>query len=556
MKKTVCFILAFVSAFALTACGSRTENSSGGGGNKDSSGAGSSGTVSAEAKKIVVYCGGSSEYSVVKGSAEDEVIDAIEQAYYKDTGILLDFEVAYLGANMSSKLATSLAAHDQVDVAISHTRYDSGIDDYALAQGIYYELSDVIDLYGAKIAEKTDLSVLTTFSNEVVGIPSYVNPYKYGILVRKDYMKAVGYTDDAEEAKNGELTLLETIEQFQDMCVKMKSSSVTGLDKDSSYSVSGAIWDIEKVFTGAFGDAGYFSYQEITDSKGEVTSVAPGFSTKAYQNLLQMEYDWVSKYKILSATTNTTGLEASEGEFISGKTGVFVTDPTVTHLIKVARQAKANNPEAEFTVIGPLACEATPEKKGFIRATTGYKAAIVMKESKRAADIVKFLNWMYSDSANYNLCRYGVEGVHWVNNGDGTYSYPEGKEEYLTKAPYSGIISLVENENMSNLLYSGYSAEEREWIALSQKPENYVKNNVIDFVLPRNEGMSQLHSQSLNAYYNNVAVPAWYGTSDPSALIDGQTRASYFMNDYLEADNDYLEWLTVQYKLMKAMRES
>lgn len=544
-KKLVCLALALTAAVTFAGC---NKPAPGPGPNPDD-------PDRPDAKKVVIFCGGSAEYSVVKGSEEDKVITAIEEAYYKDSGILLDFDVAYLGTNMSSKLATTLAAHDQVDIAISHTRYDSGIDDYALAQNIYYDLSDLIDIHGPNIREKTDLSILTTFGQEIIGIPAYVNPYKYGILVRKDYMKKAGYTDSAEEAAaNPSLTLLETVEQFTDMCVKMKSKSITGLGTDSQYSISGAIWDIEKVFTGAFGDAGYFTYREIKDKDGEITSVVPGFGTVDYQALLQTEYDWVKEYGILSANTNSMSLEASEGDFIAGKTGVFMTDPTVTHLIKVARQAKTQNPDAEFTVIGPLSREATPGKKGFVRATTGYKAAIVMKESKMATDIVKFVNWMYSDPDNYNLCKYGIEDEHWVNNGDGTYSFPAGKEEYLTKAPYSGIIALVDNENMSNLLYSGYSAEERAWIALSQKEENYVKNDVIDYILPRNAAMSQLHTQSLNNYYNSAATLAWNGSSNPSGLLEGQTRAQYFMNEYLQMDKEYITWLTRQYVLMKKSR--
>ncbi len=540
MKKRIpCIVLAVASVLSFAACGNNTDPKPDG-----------PNGPRPEAKKIVIFCGGSSEYSVVKGSAEDEVITAIEEAYYRDSGTLLDFDVAYLGTNMTSRLSTAIASHTQVDIAISHTRYDSGIDDYALGQNIYYDLSDMIDLYGQKIKEKTDLSIMTTFQQEIIGIPSNVNPYKYGILVRKDYMKKAGYTDDpAEAAADSNLTLLTTIEQFEDMCVKMKTKGLTG-----NYSISGAIWDIEKVFAGAFGDAGYFSYQEVKNDKGEITSLIPGFGTEVYQQMLKMEYDWIKKHGILSATTNTTSLEASEGEFISGVTGVFMTDPTVTHLIKVARQTKASNPEAEFTVLGPLSRAATPDKKGFIRPTAGYKAAIVMKESKMAAEIVKFLNWMYSDEANYNLCKYGVEGTHWIDNGDGTYSYPAGKEEYLTRAPYSGIINLVDNEAMSNLIYSGYSAEERAWIANSQKAENYVENDVIDFILPRNAGMSLLHNQSLNVYYQNVAVNAWYGTGDPTKQVEGQDSALYWLKDYLEKDSDYLNWLTAQYKLMKQSR--
>lgn len=336
----------------------------------------------------------------------------------------------------------------------------------------------------------------------------------------------------------------------------MKSKNVTGQDEDSAYSVSGAIWDIEKVFTGAFSNAGYFFYGETQNEKGE-TIIAPGFAQEGFKDLLQMEYRWVKDAKILPSDANTQSLEASEGQFISGLTGVFMTDPTVSHLIKVARKTKALNPEAEFTVLGPLAQEKTPEKKGFMRLSTGYKAAVVMSTSKNAEDIVKYVNWMYSDVKNYNLCMYGVEGAHWVNNGDGTYSYPEGKESYLTKAPYSGIFALVENQNMSDLLYSGYTEQERGWITASRNKDFYVDNDIIDYILPRNAGMSTLHSASLNMYWNGVAASAWSGNANPSRTSNmnpNLTYAEYYRQEYLKEDKEYLDFLTQQYNLMKQLR--
>ncbi len=254
---------------------------------------------------------------MVKGTEEKVVKKAVEDAYYADTGISLDLDVQYLGTNMQSVLANSLVAHDQVDIVVSHTRFDSGIDDYTIGQGIYYDLGRLISRYGTNISEKTDLNTMTTFTEEIVGIPSYVNPYKHGILVRKDYMRAVGYTDDAAEAQEKGLTLLTTIEQFEDMCKKMKSKNVTGQDEDSAYSVSGAIWDIEKVFTGAFSNAGYFFYGETQNEKGE-TIIAPGFAQEGFKDLLQMEYRWVKDAKILPSDANAQSLEASKVSLFPG----------------------------------------------------------------------------------------------------------------------------------------------------------------------------------------------------------------------------------------------
>lgn len=99
--------------------------------------------------KIVIYAGGSSEFSWVKGSEEEDVIEAIEEAYWQDTGRSLDFEIAYLGQNMKSKLQSELSAGSQVDIAISHTRGGDGIDDWVMANNQYYELTDVLYDLGA-----------------------------------------------------------------------------------------------------------------------------------------------------------------------------------------------------------------------------------------------------------------------------------------------------------------------------------------------------------------------------------------------------------------------
>ena len=47
-------------------------------------------------------------------------------------------------------------------------------------------------------------------------------------------------------------------------------------------------------------------------------------------------------------------LEEAETEFIAGKTSVFVEDPTVQHLIQVARKTQAEDASATFKVLPAL----------------------------------------------------------------------------------------------------------------------------------------------------------------------------------------------------------
>ena len=92
-KKVLALLMAAVTIFG-TGCGGNSD------GDKISVGDRPAG------EKIVIYAGGSSEFAWTQGSKESEVIDYIEQKYYEDTGKSIDFEIAYLGQNMKSKLAS------------------------------------------------------------------------------------------------------------------------------------------------------------------------------------------------------------------------------------------------------------------------------------------------------------------------------------------------------------------------------------------------------------------------------------------------------------------
>lgn len=444
MKRRVISLLlaATMTAGLLAGCGdSKSGNAGGDNGN---------------ATKIVIYAGGSSEFAWVKGSEESEVIDYIEQAYYEATGTLLDFEITFTGKDLGTQMTNAIAGGDQLDVAISHTRGGSGIDDVMVANDWFLDISEYLEDYGEDILANIGgdpINALTTSDDKVIGIPSVISPYKFGILVRKDWMEACGYTDDPEKAQTkftdgANYKLVDNLETFEEMCLTMKGKY------QLNHVITGAPWDLEKVLTlGAYGDSGYFTYTTRVDDAGN-EQVVPGFVTEEYQKVLKKEYDW-GKAGITSDEAEIILLEQGETNFVAGKTGVFVLDPTVQHLIKVSRRCKEVNESAEFTVLGALPETAGSAKKGFMKNTPATFAACILKTSQNAAEIIKFINWVYSSEDNYNLCRYGIEGKHWINNGDGTYSYPD--ESYVTNPPYSGILTLVENQNVSNLSYKGYS---------------------------------------------------------------------------------------------------
>ena len=508
--------------------------------------------------KIVIYAGGSSEFSWVKGSEEEAVIEAIEDAYWQDTGRSLDFEIAYLGQNMKSKLQSELSAGSQVDIAISHTRGGDGIDDWVMANNQYYELTDVLYDLGPNVLKAvqkstmgedflgTPLDSLTTYQGDIIGIPSVINPYKFGILVRKDYMEQCGYTDDPELAATGEYELVDNLETFGEMCLAM--NKLTG----NTHAVTGASWDWEKaIVLGAYTNAGTFT-SAVFDINGESTILNGGASPE-YGDVLKLEYEW-AKAGIFNPNGSETALETAEADFISGSTGVFVQDPTIQHLIRIARLTKEQNSEAEFTVLGALTKDKESTRKGFMRNAEATFAACIMKQSTNAERIVHFLNWVYKDADNYNLCRYGVEGVHWIDNGDGTYSYPEGTD-YDVRPAYSGILTLVENQNMSDLIYKGYTEEELRWINdIAGDPDNYIDNDLVDYLFVTTPDMkSVLNSVQIYPTQNG----AWKGSQDPYALrASGETQYAYISSQYISKTAAVSENYMYQYNIMKARRQN
>ena len=275
MKKVISILLVAMTLLGLVACGG-----SGDDGNKG--------------EKIVIYTGGSSEFIWTAGSDEQAVWDAVEKKYYDDTGILLDFEVNFMGQDMKNKVSTAVSGGFQVDIMVSHTGGGDGIDDWMFINQNYADLFDAIDSYGENIIEKsiwTDgantfdaLQRLETTNGDIIGIPSVINPYKFGILVRKDWMEACGYTNDPAKASTH--TMVETLEDFEAMALAMKEKYTL------NYASTGAIFDLEKVgLVGAFGlDAGYYT-NTVYEYNGEKYLI-PGGGQEAYKNILALEAKW------------------------------------------------------------------------------------------------------------------------------------------------------------------------------------------------------------------------------------------------------------------------
>lgn len=509
MRKSIRLITLSVLTLILSSCINNSSSQSSGSGNTDRG----------PATEIKIYAGGSSEYSWRKESKEAEVYKAVEDKYYEDTGINLKFNVQFFGQSMKNAITTGIT-DGSIDVVISHLGGGDGIDDWVMQNGLYRNLIDDFDNYEYldKHMEWTDgdklelnaKSRVTTRRSEIVAFPSVINPYKFGILVRKDWMEKLGFSDVEKEGYE----LVDNFETFERMAKLMKD------EFNLSHAISGAIYEVEK--TGILGahnvPAGYYTMSKAKHGEVDIVDIG-GLINPDYSHVLDMESRWI-KNGILPVSPDAKKVDDHEADFFAGRSGIFVENPNVTHLIEVARKTKQLNPEAEFTVLEALTKDKESTAKGFMRNSVATFGAVITKNTPDANRVLGFLNWVYSSVENYNLCRYGVEGVHYfleegVDSVTGDtvymYSYPEGFD--FENKPYSGILTLVENQNISDLQYAGFTTEEERWIRNAKNKDNYLINDTVDYLLiNQNKVNLNLHFANRKDMYNTTQK-IWAGSS-------------------------------------------
>ena len=103
--------------------------------------------------------------------------------------------------------------------------------------------------------------------------------------------------------------------------------------------------------------------------------------------------------------------------------------------------------------------------------------------------------------------------------------------------------AVVENQNIANLTFSEYTAEEKSWIELAQNKDNYLKNPVVDYLMV-------LSNRILNLQQGNAARPlytlcngVWVGGNDTSGFEAGRQT-------YVSATTEYTKKITELYKSM------
>ena len=120
----------------------------------------------------------------------------------------------------------------------------------------------------------------------------------------------------------------------------------------------------------------------------------------------------------------------------------------------------------------------------------------------------------------------------------------------------------MENQHISNLTYAGYTEEELAWIEMAADEDNYIVNNVADYMFPATGSQAVPFSNARNNMADNLVYKAWAGILDPVTGTDdkGVVNDRYTFDVMSQAVwNDgagYIDTLTNYYQIMKNARDA
>ncbi|MBQ4560635.1 MAG: extracellular solute-binding protein [Tyzzerella sp.] len=488
--------------------------------------------------KVTVYV----EYNGSFGSEDEEVEKAIEEKFYKDTGLEIDLQIEAANTDMlGQKIVTAMADEKAaIDGFVNHYSSDGAINSYIL-DGMVMDLTDLVKelapsfyaSFNSETDPKGEILNAGTLDGKLYALSAKFRPSGWALLIRKDYMEKTSFNPDDYDILNENHKAM-SLDDFKQMLVEMKNNT------DVVRPLVGRPWSLDYFFTSPFGAVTYSEYVLDKDN-----NLIPAYADDAYLKTLEL-YRWLQEERLW--TENPSNAQNLLVDFISGKGAVYCDWPEITSQISVARQLY-NATGVESVVIEPFLKEGSDtETNGNSYIKEAFEALAIPLKSKNYELLLKYIEWLYSDVENYELAKYGIEGKHWVKiqgeHGEYYWDYPEDKkEQYMNALPYSGKFCLIEDYNMSDMLWADYNEEEKTLVNKVREfpvypTDGYVTDGMILPSIPATERELRMAN---TAHYGEYTLPRSYAWSD-AAFPDGQTIESMWQ---LMKNNLYTQYSAI-----------
>lgn len=464
MRKKVSLVLATCMALSLTACSSGSEPTATTAAQKaaateaakQEAATQTAAAEKAEPIKVTIFnnSGGGTGAGSEAGSTE-ESYEAVQDYILEQTGVLVEV-IKPPATEASNKLAAMLASGEEIDL------WWGNWSDYS-ADGIIQPLNDALDAWGQDVVDVYNQwdawGRVTAPDGTIWGIPRYTSFASYYTHVREDWLELL----DMEVPK--------TFEEFEKYLYAVKELDPAGNGQTIPFIFRGGSVDksLEWALLGGFTDAGRSQW---VDENG---NVMPKELQEGYTDFLAVLAKWykdgIINKEAFSWDTATIREYIGSGRVAAACT--YYTD--ISQFTPIMQQTY---PEANFVHYVPGMTGPNGQLCQTLNPGSSKQMLISSKcTGEKLEALMKVINWSFASWDNYQVCTWGLEGVHWEYDTS-VVDLETAKRDHVTK----------------NIEGSGYWSDFCLSIGLPYESQGIIYNA---------DGRQNMHSLYLSTYLDD-----------------------------------------------------
>lgn len=336
------------------------------------------------------------------GSAPNDEANVLAEVNRKlaAEGLNIQIRTTYVD-DYWNKLALAIAGGEEYDLVWAHSNTISDL----VAKGVYQPIDKVINSAGPNILASTPKSVLAagTVNKELYGLSRVIPMAEYNLVynIRGDLRKKYGLP---------EITALEGLEAYFDAILANEPNMQCTADHNAQ-----PLYPVFANYYFPIGDGG--AYPVYVDPADTTNTVKSFMESDGFKQVVDTKYRWRQKGYIPADNSRAPNPHLG---FLNGIVGCIPSN-TLSETERIDGLA-ANIPGAyiETVLLNPNPLYLT---------VGGDNMLAVASTSKHPAETVRFINWIKSNQANFDLWSFGVQGVNYKLEGSSiTYDgIPENK---------------------------------------------------------------------------------------------------------------------------------
>lgn len=385
-KRLSLALLTLVMLVAMTSCGKETKND-------DTAKSGDQQWKDKIVIDVMTFDTGDAD----PNSQNDKVKKFIEEKF----NCVFNVSTVTYGTTYLEKLQVVIAGGDYPDLFKS--MWADNIKMY-YEDGLLLNIDEIAKKNGltnlqAYLDEARAYQNLTAYNGDFYAIPMKIGVFQHGLWYRKDWLDKLG------------LEVPTTMDEFYQVAKTFKEADLDGKNT-YGFSADSTWWlnHFHVMYTNSW------DYKPMPDGTVQHYRALPEMR-EAYTFWNKMYEEGILDQSICTGTS-------SRELFISGRTGMMMNECYAEDIQYVTEQMKEINPEAEF---GIMLLPAGPLGSHQITGTPYLDYTTISTTAKDPDRIAAILDYILSEEGQ-QLVRYGIEGVHYTKNADGTIN--KNREAY------------------------------------------------------------------------------------------------------------------------------